>query len=213
MINSRNLLLSLSLLCTLPALAQDTLYQAAPPANAAFVRVVNALEGAPLRVTLSGQPFEDALAFQGVSAYHVVPQGSPLFAASALKLSGPLKIEAGHFYTVALTGSRSKAALTVLGESTTPSVTQARVSFYNLGGAAASLLTADGKVTLFKGLTPLSARSMNVNPVNVQLRVDQDARTLSTLAVTRLQARQSYSVFVFGGASAGATWVPSTTRP
>ena len=213
MTRPRSLLLSLTLLTAIPVLAQDTLYQAAPPANAAFVRVVNALEGSPLRVTLSGQPFEDALAFRDVSAYHVVPQGSPLLAVTPMKLSVPLRIEAGHFYTVALTGTRSKAALTILGESTTPSVTQARVSFYNLGAAAASLLTSDGKVTLFKSLAPLSARSMNVNPINVQLRVDQNAHTLSTLAVTRLQARQSYSVFVFGGSAASASWVPSSTRP
>ncbi|ULH17745.1 alginate O-acetyltransferase AlgF (plasmid) [Deinococcus sp. KNUC1210] len=207
------LLISLSLLTAAPVLAQDTLYQAAPPANAAFVRVVNAVEGAPLPVTLSGQPFDAALASREVSAYHVVPEGSPLLAVPPLKLSQPLKIEAGHFYTVALTGTRGKATLTVLGESTSPSVTQARVSFYNLGAGAASLLTSDGKVTLFKSLAPLSARSMNVNPVNVQLRVDQDTHTLTTLAVTRLQARQSYSVFVFGGASATATWVPSSTKP
>jgi hypothetical protein len=194
-------------------LAQDTLYQAAPPANAAFVRVVNALEGAPVRVTLVGQTFEAALSPHEVSAYHVVPEGSPLLTVPTLKLSQSLKIEAGHFYTVALTGTRSKPALTVLGEATSPSITQARVSFYNLGTAAASLLTSDGKVTLFKSLAPLSARSMNVNPVNVQLRVDQATRTLTTLAITRLQARQSYSVFVFGGSAASAVWVPSTTKP
>jgi alginate O-acetyltransferase complex protein AlgF len=210
--NCRSLLM-LFPLTVFPALAQDTLYQAAPPANAAFVRVVNALEGPPLRVTRADQPFEDALRSREVGAYHLVLQGTAVVAVPTLALRQPLSAEAGHFYTVALTGRRAAAALTVLSDTTGPSVSQARITFYNLGTVGASLLTADGTVTLFKSLAPLSARSITVNPVNVQLRVDQVAHTLSTLAVTRLQARQAYSVFVFGGAAPSVSWVPSSTRP
>ena len=196
------------------AAAQDTLYQAAPPSNAAFVRVANALGGAPIRVTLAGRPFGEALAARGVGAYQVVPQGTAALGIVGLSLQQPLTLVAGHFYTLALSGSRPKPVLTVLGESASPSVTQARLSFYNLSAAPdLSLLTSDGRVTLFKNLTPLSARSLNVNPVNVQLRVDGAAKTLSTLAAARLQARASYSVFVFGPSPLDVSWVPSTTRP
>ena len=193
--------------------AQETLYQAAPPANAAFVRVVNALDGAPVTVTLAGQGFEDALAARQVSAYHVVPQGAPLLALPGLHASQVLNVAAGHFYTVALGGTRARPLLSVLGEAQSQSsqgVTQARLSLYNLSSVPASLLTADGKVTLVQALPALGARSLNVNPVNVQLRVEQGGQTLTTLPAARLQARASYGVFVF---ASGAMWVPSTTRP
>ncbi|WP_424952837.1 alginate O-acetyltransferase AlgF [Deinococcus sp.] len=201
------------LLAGAPAFAQDTLYQAAPPANAAFVRVVNALDGTPLTVTLAGQPFEEALAAHGVGAYHLVLQGSPLLALPALHVSQTLNVAAGHFYTVALSGTRARAALSVLGDAQGPRVTQARLSFYNLSASPASLLTSDGKVTLVQGLAALGTHSLDVNPVNVQLRVEQDGHTLTTLAPARLQARSAYSVFVFAGSPAGAIWVPSSTRP
>ncbi|ULH17485.1 alginate O-acetyltransferase AlgF (plasmid) [Deinococcus sp. KNUC1210] len=195
------------------ASAQDTLYQAAPPPNASFVRVVNALSGSALKFSLAGSAFEAALASHEVGPYHMVPKGTPVLEVDGLRLQQALHLSAGRFYTVAVTGTRQKPALTVLSEAPNPNVAQVRIGLYNLSTSNVSLLTADGKATLFKNQGPLSVNTLNVNPVNVQLRVDRDSQTLTTLEATKLQVWQAYSVFVFDGSPMTASFVASTTKP
>lgn len=195
------------------ALAQDTLYQAAPPPNASFVRVVNALSGSALNVSLAGSTFESAVASHEISPYHVVPKGSPVLGIDGLRLQKTLQLLAGRFYTVAVTGTRQKPTITVLSEAPNPNVAQVRIGLYNLSTLSVSLLTEDGKATLFKNQAPLSVNTLNVNPVNVQLRVDRGAQTLTTLDAIKLQVWQAYSVFVFDGTPPSASLVASTTKP
>jgi len=195
------------------ASAQDTLYQAAPPPNASFVRVVNGLSGPALKFSLAGSTFEPAVALHEISPYHIVPKGSPVLGIDGLRLQEALHLLAGRFYTVAVTGTRQKPTLTVLSEAPNPNVAQVRIGLYNLSASSVSLLTADGKATLFRNQAPLSANTLNVNPVNVQLRVDRGTQTLTTLDATKLQVWQAYSVFVFGGTPPSASLVASTTKP
>ena len=78
----------------------DSLYAPDPPPNSAFVRVVNGMSSdvaATVGTQRVGARMRDA------SPYVIVPQGAVAF--SAGKTAQTVKVQAGKFYTLALTGS------------------------------------------------------------------------------------------------------------
>ncbi len=170
------------------ASAQDEgLYAPAPPADAAFVRVLNAGAG-ELTPTLGETAFE-ALAAGTVSPYRVVLQGSAEL--SAGDVTSALEVEAGRFYTVLLT---DKA--TLLEDPALQNRAQALLLLYNVSAEPVSLKTADGATDVIPDVAPGEVGSIEVNAISVAFGAFAEDAALSTFDEVQLERGAAYSAFV-----------------
>jgi alginate O-acetyltransferase complex protein AlgF len=172
------------LLLSSPALAQqDTgLYDPAPPADSAFVRVLNVTTG-----TLGGKAVTASSG--AASAYVVIPQGS--FDAKLGALSGKLTAVAGKFYSVFTSGG----TLTVLTDQAADNRAKALLTIYNLSKRPTiDLKTADGKTSVISGVKPGSSGSRAVNGVTVDLAAFAGSTALGTLKGVKLERGSAYAL-------------------
>ena len=189
------------LLLVSAASAQDEgLYAPAPPADAAFVRVLKAGTG-ELPPTLGETAFE-ALAAGSVSPYRVVLQGSAEL--SAGDVTGALEVEAGRFYTVLLTD-----AAVLLEDPALENRAQALLLLYNVSAAPVSLKTADGATDVIPDVAPGAVGSIEVNAISVAFGVFSGDAALSTFDEVQLERGAAYSTFVLPGDT--AVFVQSVT--
>jgi alginate O-acetyltransferase complex protein AlgF len=189
------------------ALAAPPLYSPAPPADSAFVRVVNASAGASIQVSAGNITLASKLAYGTVSAYRVVKQGMTGFDAAGKHTD--LKLEAGRFYTLALERGRW-ASVT---DRSSADINKARIGVYNFSDRKdVSLKTADGQVALLENLEPDGYELVQVNPVRAQLAVFSGGKGIPFSEV-QLEANVAYSVIVVGsGTRVKASWVRNTTQ-
>ena len=193
----RKHLFSLSLLATATAFAQDTgLYAPAPPANSAFVRVLNV----PAATLGSSAVTADKAA----SPYVIIPQGT--FNAKVGAVSGPLKVEAGKFYSVVSSGGK----LALLTDQAADNRAKALLTVYNLSKAPSlDLKTADGKTTVVKDVKPGSSGSRAVNGITVDLAAFAGTKSLGTVKGVKLERGNAYALVV---TDSGMTLTQSSTK-
>lgn len=186
------------------AMAQDSLYDPAPPANSAFVRLFND-NTAPTDATLDTKTFKGGS--HNATPYLVIPEGSRAFAAG--KVSASFAIKAGKFYTIVL--GQGQAVL--MEDLNNTNRTKSLVALYNLtDGSALSLKTADGKTNVLEGVVNNTNKAIIVNGVKIAFGVFGDGKSLSTLPETQLERGAAYSVFVTGTKDAPkVVWVQSST--
>lgn len=180
------------------ASAQDTgLYDPAPPANSAFVRVI----GAPA-ATLGGKAVTAAKG--AASAYVVIPQGE--FSAKVGLSTTKFKVEAGQFYSVAQNGSK----VILLTDQAAENRAKALLTVYNLSKAASvDLKTADGKTTVVTGVKPGESGSRAVNGITVDLAAFDKTKNLGTLKGVKLERGNAYAIVV---TDSGVTITTSSTK-
>ena len=189
-------------------LADDGLYDPAPPPNAAFVRIVHARQVAgTISPDLAGKPLE-ALSFQQASAYVVVPEGQREAALGAGDATS-FDAVAGGFYTLAALDGGS----TVITDPINRNLAKTLVSIYNLCGAEqVSLRTADGATTVVDGVAAGQVGYRAVNPISVDLAAFMGDQSVQAFPGLQLERGAAYSVFVMGAAAAPvAVWVRNTT--
>ncbi len=191
----KNLLLSAFLLSPV-ALAQDGLYDPAPPANSAFVRVINAPAATLGGKAVTAQP-------GAASPYVVVPQGD--FAARVGTLSSTLKAEAGKFYTVITTGGK----LALLLDQAADNRAKALLTVYNLSKSSIDLKTADGKTAVVAAVKPGASGSRAVNGITVDLSAFVGDKALGTVKAVKLERGNAYALVV---TETGMTVTASTTK-
>ena len=190
--------LTFALLLASLASAQDTgLYDPAPPANSAFVRVLNAPTA-----TLGDKAIT---ADKGAaSAYVVIPQGD--ITAKLGAVSGKLSVEAGKFYSVAPFGGK----LMLLTDQAADNKAKALLTIYNLSkNASVDLKTADGKTTVVSGVKPGESGNRAVNGITVELAAFSGTKTLGALKSVALQRGSAYAIVVTDG---GVTMTTSSTK-
>lgn len=185
--------------CT-SALAQEGLYDPAPPPGSAFVRLANGT-AAPLTGGLGAKTTSAPKA--GVSPYLVAPQGNLTVKVGGV--SQQLKVAAGQFYTVLWSGKALKA----LTDQTADNRAKALLTVYNLGPAPADLKTADGRTAVIAATAPGRSASRAVNGVRADLAVFRGGKALSTFKGVQLARGAAYAVVV---TPAGATLSASTTQ-
>jgi alginate O-acetyltransferase complex protein AlgF len=189
------------------ALAAPPLYSPAPPADSAFVRVVNASAGASIQVSAGNITLASKLAYGTVSTYRVVKQGMTGFDAAGKHTD--LKLEAGRFYTLALERGRWVSVT----DRSSADINKARIGVYNFSDRKdVSLKTADGQVALLENLEPDGYELVQVNPVKAQLAAFSGGKGIPFSEV-QLEANVAYSVIVVGsGTRVKTTWVRNTTQ-
>src|SRR5690606_1406975 len=153
------------LIVALPAQAQDgnaALYGPVPPADAAFVRVLN-LTGELAEVAVTGKSRT-----QSVGAGRL---GNFIFMEP-----GPRKISVGSRHFEDTLGAHAALTLVFDGQSLKPILEtfsenpkKALVSFYNLTEQPLALRTADGRYTLIDNVAAQQAGSRSVNEIKVGL--------------------------------------------
>jgi alginate O-acetyltransferase complex protein AlgF len=177
------------LLCSALVSAQEGLYAPAPPADAAFVRVLHAAEGAgEVSANLGDTSFE-ALSYGSVSPYRVVLQGTAQLSAGGV--SGALELSAGHFYTVVVTDTA-----TLLEDPTLQNRAQTLLVLYNMSGDTVTLKTADGSTDVIPDVAPGRLGSIEVNPISVAFGVFSGEAALTAFEETQLERGAVYSSFV-----------------
>jgi alginate O-acetyltransferase complex protein AlgF len=179
------------------ALAQDTgLYDPAPPADSAFVRVINVPAA-----TLGGKA---VIALKGAaSPYVVIPQGE--FAAKLGMTTSKLKVEAGKFYSVVNIGSK----VTLLTDQAAENRAKALLTIYNLSkSATVDLKTADGKTAVVAGVKTGESGSRAVNGITVDLAAFAGPKALGTLKGVKLERGNAYALVL---TDTGLTLTQSST--
>lgn len=163
-------LLALFLL-PMAALADDAeLYDPAPPANSAFVRVVNGLTDAVKREATLGKISLGAAPSPSIGDYRIIPAGKHPFVAG--KAAADFTIAAGKYYSVLLF-EQGKPKLVEDELISNPAKT--RVYFYNLSDAAqATIFASTQKIAVIDKLESggFSSREMNALKLALQVKAE-----------------------------------------
>ncbi|WP_202630437.1 alginate O-acetyltransferase AlgF [Deinococcus alpinitundrae] len=179
------------------AFAQEGLYDPAPPANSAFVRVLNAPAA-----TLGDKPITADK--NAASVYVVIPQGD--FTAKVGSVSTKLKVEAGKFYSVVADGAK----LNILTDPSADNRAKALLVIYNLSKVASiDLKTADGKTAVVSGVKPGQSGSRAVNGITVDLAAFSGTKALGTLKGVKLERGSAYALVL---TDSGFTLTTSSTK-
>ncbi|GGK35887.1 alginate O-acetyltransferase [Deinococcus malanensis] len=180
------------------------MYAPEPPADSAYVRIVN-VTGALATARIGNKSYSVKNAAS--SPYLVIPQGSPKL--SAGRTSQTLNVAAGHYYTVALTGTASAPKIVVFDDPTNTNRAKALIVLYNLSSRpGVNLKTADGKTAVIPGVVASRLGSRAVNGIKISLAAFQGTRPLATFKDVQLERSAAYSVVV---TNKGAFWTRSTT--
>lgn len=190
-------ILSLLLLPLAVVAADDAeLYDPAPPADSAFVRVVNAKADADVvKVSVGGVAYAD-LAYADVSGYRIVKGGTR--AATIGAASKEVAIEAGSYATLVLNAAGD---IIMIEDELLANPAKARVYFYNLSDAAsASLFAPEHGAAIVDGVASNAGNSREVNALKLTLQVKAGDVDVKDFPDVQLKRRAGSSFFLFGKA-------------
>jgi alginate O-acetyltransferase complex protein AlgF len=191
--------LFISLLWFIPSLAgagDEGLYEPTPPADSAFVRVIQANSTAKtVTPELGGKSF-GKLTYPALSAYQIIPAGEHSFKAG--EVTAKLAVEAGRYYSIALTSS---AAPALLEDALIANPAKARLYFYNLSDAKETTLFAPKqKAAIFSKQAAGSNTSREINALTLPLQLLVADKLVASLPEVQLKRRAGTSVVLFGTA-------------
>ncbi|MFY8030346.1 MAG: alginate O-acetyltransferase AlgF [Devosia sp.] len=180
-----------SSLLAVPVLAGEAgLYDAPPPPDAAYLRVLNAGSGGSLSLTVADAAFD--VGAGALSPYEFVTNGSydATLASSTLALS----LQAQKYYTIIVPADGS--APTVVEDAPLANPARAGLYFYN---ATSKPLQLDAKVNgkqaaIFKDVAPGETKFREVNPFEVAFIVVDGTAPAVELPATAMVRQQGMSV-------------------
>lgn len=171
------------------------LYDPKPPADAAFVRFVN---GTTADVVLSGSSIaaQDIIA-HGNSDFFVVKQGEQNFTIG--DTTETVTIESGKYYTIAATDN----GIATIDDAILDNPAKSILYFYNLSSKeAVTLFAPKHKTAIFDAVAKGTGTSRDVNPLTLNLVVNEGDAELVALAPIALKRRTGHSVFVMNDGEA-----------
>lgn len=169
----------------------EGLYAPPPPADAAYVRVIDpnkTITGAGIK--LGGQNL--TASDSGIGSYHVITQGQYDLAGQAV-----LQVMAGRSYSYVLGAAGQKNGL-LLEDNADVSGAKAKLVLYNLTDVPAlTLSTADGALKVIESVAPSATGQRQVKAMQVALAVTDGSATLGTTPAVQLERGQIYSIIAF----------------
>lgn len=188
-------------------LADEALYDPAPPANSAFLRLISASETAAGAGAIAGNDVN--LGEFNVSDYVVVPGGK-----SAVELGGKnaeIDCPTGKYCSVLFDISGGAAPVVIVDE-VLENPAKSGLHFYNLTDQPALTLSApDQGVDLFKDVPSGGMQFRQVGAVTVNLSVKAAEAEIAKIQGAALKRRTGHSVVVRGnGEKASAALVENT---
>jgi alginate O-acetyltransferase complex protein AlgF len=202
-------ILALSALAAAPA---GELYDRAPPPDAAYVRVIHALEGGPALAATVESVELGTVEYADASPYAFVTQGE-VTANFGEVAQEKATLRAGHAYSFALWEHGGDHRVLLLEDPLHTNRARGLLCLYNLSDAdALDLGTTDGTLRVLTGVVPGKWSSRQVNARIVDLTVSHGERPIATFNDVRLERGGVYSVIVAGSGDAlRAMWTPSST--
>lgn len=182
-----------------------------PPANSAFVRLVNAkADETPADGQIGTLGFS-SVPHAGGSAYRPIRAGShkARIGASAATVA----FEAGKYYTVAVSGRRGAERANTLVDTTPASKAKAMLSLYNFASQpSTSLALGDGRTVVVGNVGPRRTGSRAVNAATAAFVVTgAGGRPIAKIGNQRIARNVAYSVVVVDGARGPkAGWLVSS---
>jgi alginate O-acetyltransferase complex protein AlgF len=197
--------LAISAIATLVrADATGLLYDPQPPANSAYVRIVNAAPGATVDVAVDGRPRLRAIAAGAASDYMVLAAGRRSLAIGPSGKPAVLKVDidaaAGRAITIAFGRLAADAKPWTFEDRANTNKLKAVVAVYHLAenGDPIDVATADGATKVFTGIAPGTSAGRAVNPVKADLVATRAGA--SARASLAMEPGGTYSVLVYPGA-------------
>ena len=160
------------------------LYDPEPPANMAFVRLVNS-DDKTFNLTVGEADFGKIESFS-ITKYRTVSQGDYKILASTVKISQ------GKFYTLVKQGDKI-----VVFEDSSSVKSKALLSVYNLSKNSISLKTDDGKVTVFQDIGKNLQKTQAVNAIKVGFSIFNGMIKIYSIPPVQLERDKVYCFFVF----------------
>ena len=189
---TRGLVLAVVIGALVPGLAQDDLYGASAPPDAAWVRALNAEAPGGLGIRVADGPLE-SIAFGDATAYRVVAPGSV-----DVDLGGALftvDVEAAAFVTVVATVEGPQ----VIEDTALVDVSRGLLALYNLTRIEAlDLVVADGP-TVVSDVAPGTQAAVPVAEAEAALEVRDGDTVLGTVDTRLFERGVAHSVIVVEG--------------
>ena len=170
---------SMLFLCWVAAAnAQPTglLYDPEPPADSAYVRVINAAPKGTVDVLVDGRSRIQKLGTGEASEYMVMTAGKHTIALHAsgkqeAQLTTTLDVARGRATTVAFTALRGDSSPVVFEDKANTNKLKALLAVYHLANKEEPLdvLTLDGKTKVFSNVAYGTSASIQVNPISIEL--------------------------------------------
>jgi alginate O-acetyltransferase complex protein AlgF len=181
-------------LAAFSAYANDAeLYDPAPPADAAFVRVINAMEGKEVKASIGATNF-GKYQTAAISNYRILKAGDYDVTFGDIKQS--VTINAGNYQTVVLNNAGN---ILVFNDELLENPTKARVYFYNLSDAAnASVIAPEHGAAVVENIAPDNTASRAMNALKVTLQVKAGASAVQDFADVQLKRRIGTSFLLTG---------------
>lgn len=193
------------------AQAQGLLYDPEPPADSAYVRVMAVSEGDAMQIAVDGKSRGARLQHGVPSDYMVIPAGKHTVSLSAAgradaKYTADLAVIAGRAMTVAFNADDTKAAPAVFEDHANSNKLKAVLAVYPFAPKAATvdISTADGKVSVFKGLVAGTMRNLVVNPIKIKLGAFHDGKNLAMMSLD-MEPGGTYSILLLPAAHDGVS--------
>lgn len=187
--------------------ADEALYDPAPPANSAFLRIMSAAPAAPADAKIGGSPV--SMGEANVSDFVVVPGGKS--AVEAGGKSGEVDCPSGK-YCSAVFDLAGAAAPSLIVDEVLDNPAKSGLHFYNLTDQAAlTLFAPDQGVALFEGVAAGGMKFRQVGAVTVNLTVKAGDSEVAKIDGAALKRRTGHSVIVRGaGGSITAAMAENT---
>jgi alginate O-acetyltransferase complex protein AlgF len=175
---------------------EEDLYAPVPPADSAFVRVVNVTGDSALTLQIDGASLP-AGAHSEVSDYIIIKQGERALSFGDKKQT--ITIEARQYYSLAITAKDTDAK--IIKDALIENPAKAMVYFYNFSDApAASLSVPSHNATVFEDIAPLGNSSRAINAATIDFTVKSGSNDVATLEKIALRRQVGTSIFLTGTA-------------
>ncbi len=214
-------LIVLAVLGAQEARAQGEVYEPAPPAGSAYVRLVNGVEGeVQARPDFLPQQRLGTAVTDRVMAYTVVENAANRqlrleFQEGQRAGQVSFRVAPGSFTTVLVhRAAGGGIAAAVITDTADFNRARAKIAFYN--GLAdcptAALTLLPSGPAIFEGVAALQARARSVNPVRAQVQASCGPRQTTPIDLAGLEAGGMYSIWLIGGGgNVGAFLTRDTT--
>jgi hypothetical protein len=193
MILRRSLLAAFGATLATAAFANETeLYDAPPPPNSAFIRVIDAAGVGGMSVTVAEKAI--ALDDKAVSGYAIIPAGT--IAVSGGSTTGTVEAVSGKFYTLVVSAG---SAPILIEDAPIANPAKAGIYFYNFATTgAATLFAPKQNVAVIADIESGKSGFRDINAVTLDLEVRGPAGN-NLIAGVALERRVGLTIVAFEG--------------
>lgn len=191
-------LFALLLLSAGVATANDQeLYDPAPPADSAFIRLINASNDTDPVTSSIGSVTFTSVASPSITDYSVLKAGD--YEMKIGENSFDIHVEAGKYYTLALLTKEGKPSVTALEDAMVTNPAKAVVYFYNLSNAPkASLFAPQHKADIVAEIESGQGGAREVNALTLDLAITAGGKEVKAFPGVELKRRTGVTFLLSG---------------